>query len=96
MDIVSLIIQIISGVVGGNVAGMSKQGMGPALNSVVGGVGGVVLGQILAAITGEPTAATAGGALDLPAIISSIAGGGIGGAVLTFVVGLIKSKLAPK
>lgn len=97
MDIISLIIQIISGVVGGNAAGMSKQGMGPLLNSILGGVGGVVLGQILASFTGDQSLAHAGtaGTLDLPAIISSVVGGGAGGAVLTFIVGLIKNKLQP-
>lgn len=94
MDIVSLVIQVISGVVGGNAAGMSKQSMGPLLNSIFGGVGGVIVGQILAAITGEPGAAmAAGGSLDMAAIISSIVGGGAGGAVLTFVAGFIKSKM---
>lgn len=94
MDIVSLVIQIISGVVGGNAAGMSKQSMGPLLNSIFGGVGGVIVGQILAAITGEPgTAVVGGGSLDMAAIISSIVGGGAGGAVLTFVAGFIKSKM---
>ncbi|WP_236176317.1 hypothetical protein [Pseudomonas qingdaonensis] len=94
MDIVSLVIQVISGVVGGNAAGMSKQRMGPLLNSIFGGVGGVIVGQIRAAITGEPGAAMgAGGSLDMAAIISSIVGGGAGGAVLTFVAGFIKSKM---
>ncbi|TDF81892.1 hypothetical protein [Pseudomonas sp. H9] len=96
MDIVSLVVQIIAGVIGGNAVGMSKQGMGPGLNSVVGGIGGVVLGQIIAAITGQPGAAAAGGGLDLPALISSIIGGGAGGAVLTFIIGLIKSKMHPQ
>ncbi|MDD0977158.1 hypothetical protein [Pseudomonas fontis] len=97
MDIVSLIVQIIAGVVGGNAAGMSKQGMGPLLNSIFGGVGGVVLGQIVAAMTGEPgTVAAAGGGLDIPGLISSIIGGGAGGAVLTFIAGFIKSKMHPQ
>ncbi|MGH8381964.1 hypothetical protein [Pseudomonas sp.] len=96
MDIVSLVVQVIAGVVGGNAVGMSKQSMGPGLNSVVGGIGGVVLGQIIAAITGEPAAAAAGGGVDLAALISSIIGGGAGGAVLTFIIGLIKSKMHPQ
>ena len=40
---ITLIIQIISGAVGGNLAGLSKQGLGSGLNTVVGGVGGLVL-----------------------------------------------------
>ncbi|MDN7142449.1 hypothetical protein KC131_17520 [Pseudomonas sp. JQ170] len=96
MDIVSLVVQIIAGVVGGNAVGMSKQSMGPGLNSIVGGIGGVVLGQIIAAVTGEPGAAAAGGGVDLAALISSIVGGGAGGAVLTFIIGLIKSKMHPQ
>ncbi|MFJ4374613.1 hypothetical protein ACIP1T_18660 [Pseudomonas japonica] len=95
MDIISLAVQVISGVVGGNAAGMTKHGLGPLLNSILGGVGGVVVGQILATLTGDQSLAQAGaeGSLDLPAIISSVIGGGAGGAVLTWVVGFIKSKM---
>ncbi len=89
---ITLIIQIISGAVGGNLAGLSKQGLGSGLNTVVGGVGGLVLGQIVSAISGMP----AGGALDVAAVGSNIVGGGVGGLVLTFVVGWIKNKMAAK
>ena len=98
MDFIGLAVQIISGAVGGNAAGtLSKQGMGPVLNSVLGGVGGVVLGQVLAAVTGDQSLSQAGaeGSLDLPVIISSVIGGGAGGAVLTWVVGFVKSKMQP-
>lgn len=95
MDIISLVVQIISGMVGGNAAGLSKEGMGPLLNSILGGFGGVVVGQVLAHLTGDQSLAQAGaqGSLDIPAIISSVIGGGAGGAVLTWVVGFIKSKM---
>ena len=89
---ITLIIQIISGAVGGNIAGLSKQGLGFGLNTLVGGVGGLVLGQIVSAISGMP----AGGALDVAAVGSNIVGGGVGGLVLTFVVGWIKNKMAAK
>ncbi len=98
MDFIGLIIQIISGAVGGNAAGgLSKQSLGPLLNSVLGGVGGVVLGQVLAALSGDQSLAQPGtdGSLDLPAILSSVIGGGAGGAVLTWVVGFIKNKMQP-
>jgi uncharacterized membrane protein YeaQ/YmgE (transglycosylase-associated protein family) len=92
MDIVSIVLQIISGVIGGNLAGMSKHSMGSMLNSIVGGVGGIIVGQLLATITGD-TSTVPGSSMDLSSLISSIVGGGAGGAVLTYVVGLIKSRL---
>ena len=58
---ISLLVQIISGVIGGNVAGMTKQSLGTGLNTMLGGIGGLVLGQVAAALTG-----TSGGeALDV-------------------------------
>lgn len=90
--LISLLVQIISGAVGGNLAGMTKQSLGTGLNTFVGGVGGLVLGQIVSAFTG-----TSGGeALDVAAVGSNIVGGGIGGLVLTWIVGFIKQKLAAK
>lgn len=89
---ISLLVQIISGVVGGNVAGMTKQSLGTGLNTMLGGIGGLVLGQVAAALTG-----TSGGeALDVAAVGSNIVGGGVGGLLLTWVVGFIKSKMAAK
>ena len=89
---ISLLVQIISGAVGGNLAGMTKQSLGTGLNTVIGGVGGLVLGQIVAALTG-----TSGGeALDVAAVGGNIVGGGVGGLVLTWVVGFIKSKMVAK
>ncbi|MBY8947063.1 MULTISPECIES: hypothetical protein [unclassified Pseudomonas] len=90
--LISLLVQIISGAVGGNLAGMTKQSLGTGLNTFLGGVGGLVLGQIVSALTG-----TSGGeALDVAAVGSNIVGGGVGGLVLTLVVGFIKSKMAAK
>ena len=88
--LISLVVQIISGAVGGNLAGMSKQSLGTGLNTLIGGVGGLVLGQIVSVLTGT----SSGEALDVAAVGSNIVGGGIGGLVLTWVVGFIKQKLA--
>ncbi len=89
---ISVLVQIISGAVGGNVAGMTKQSLGTVLNTMLGGVGGLVLGQLVSALTG-----TSGGeALDVAAVGGNILGGGVGGAVLTWVVGFIKQKLDAK
>jgi hypothetical protein len=98
MDIVGLIIQLIAGAVGGNVAGKaySKFDMGGAGNSIVGAIGGVVLGQIIERVTGgavpADAAATATQGLDLAGILSSLIGGGAGGAVLSGIVGAIKNR----
>ncbi|MGY2273478.1 MULTISPECIES: hypothetical protein [Pseudomonas] len=89
---ISLLVQIISGAIGGNLAGAIKPNMSAGLNSLVGGVGGLVLGQILAAIFGT----TGGDALNVAALGSNIVGGGVGGLVLTFIVGFIKQKMAAK
>ena len=89
---ISLLVQIISGAIGGNIAGMTKEGLGTGLNTLIGGVGGLVLGQIVAALTGN----SSGEALDVAAVGGKILGGGIGGLVLTWVVGFIKSKMAAK
>ncbi len=89
---ISLLLQIISGAVGGNLAGMTKQSLGTGLNTMLGGVGGLILGQVVSALTG-----TSGGeTLDVAAVGSNIVGSGIGGLVLTWVVGFIKNKMAAK
>ena len=51
-EIVGLIIEIIAGIIGGNAAGagMKNANLGTAGNSIVGGIGGLVLGQILGAL----------------------------------------------
>ena len=94
MNIVSLIVQLISGAVGDNVAGaaMKQNSLGPIGNSIAGIVGGGLGGTILQAVMG----AASGGSMDLGTIVSNIAGGGIGGAMLMAVIGLIKNAMAKK
>ncbi len=100
--IIGLIIEIIAGAIGGNAAGaaVKNYSLGPAGNSIAGGIGGLVLGQILAALgLGEPSMATEGAAtapgagLDIGALIGQLVGGGAGGAVLTIIVGLVKNMM---
>jgi len=92
--IIGLIIQLISGAVGGNVAGalLKNLSLGTAGNSIAGIIGGGIGGQLLGML-GAGGAAAAGG-LDLAGIISSIAGGGVGGGVLMAIVGLLKGLFA--
>ncbi|MFM0636250.1 hypothetical protein PQQ63_06045 [Paraburkholderia metrosideri] len=96
MNLTSLIIQLISGAVGGNVAGslLSKFNLGPIGNSVAGILGGGLGGQLVSMLTGAAAPGAGTGGLDLSSILSNIGGGGIGGAVLMVVVGLIKAKMS--
>ncbi len=95
MDL-GLIIQLISGAVGGNAAGslMKNADLGPVLNSIVGILGGGLGGQLLSML-GVGGAEAAGG-LDIASVITQVASGGIGGGVLLAIVGLIKNAMAKK
>lgn len=94
MDIVGLIIQLISGAVGGNIAGslLKKFSLGTVGNSIVGILGGGLGGQILGML-GLGGGGAEAGSLDLGSIVSSIAGGGVGGGVLMVIIGFIRQAL---
>lgn len=108
MDIVNLLITLASGLAGGNVAGaaMQDKGLGTVGNSVTGVLGGGaghyimqalnLLGTVATATAAShaaPEAAHAANGLDLSSLITNIAGSGVGGAVLTAAVALIKNAL---
>jgi uncharacterized membrane protein YeaQ/YmgE (transglycosylase-associated protein family) len=95
MDITSLIIEAVSGAVGGNVAGaaMKESSLGTVGNSIAGIVGGGLGGTILQTVMGT---AAAGGGLDLQSILTNVGGGGVGGAILMAIIGIIKNKMAAK
>jgi hypothetical protein len=92
MDLVGLIVQLVSGAVGGNLAGAALKNfsLGPAGNSIVGVLGGGIGGQILTMLMGGAPA----GGLDAAGIVSSIAGGGVGGGLLMTIVGLVRKAMA--
>ena len=96
MNIVALIIQLISGAVGGNIAGaiLKKYDLGPLGNSIAGIIGGGLGGQLLSMLGAGGAGAAAAGGLDIGSIVSSIAGGGVGGAVLMVIIGIIKQAMA--
>ena len=96
MDMTTLtpiIVQLIAGAVGGNAAGavLKDQSLGTAGNTVSGAVGGIG-GGILASLIPAIAAAAGGNGIDL----QNIAGGGIGGIILTIIVGVIKNSMAKK
>ncbi len=87
-----LIIQLVSGAAGGNLAGslMKNLSLGTLWNSVAGIVGGGIGGQVLSALG----LAMGSGAMDIGSILSMVAGGGVGGGALMAVIGLIKKAMA--
>ncbi|WP_298625905.1 hypothetical protein [uncultured Legionella sp.] len=94
MDIVSLIIQAISGLVGGNVAGsaLKDKSLGAIGNSVIGLLGGGLGGYVMKLIEGA--SATGMQDLDIQSIIASIVSGGVGGGALTAIIGFIKKAMS--
>lgn len=93
MDIALLILQLISGAFGGNVAGalLRKFSLGTMGNAIAGIVGGGIGGQLLG--LAFPTAAS-GGVLDQTAIITQILGCGVSGGILTGILGAIRNATA--
>jgi hypothetical protein len=95
--IIGLIIQLISGAVGGNIAGaaMKQYNLGTIGNSIAGLIGGGVGAQIIGALVGGGTGTDLGGAggLDIGSIIGQVASGGVGGGILMVIVGLIKQAM---
>ncbi len=81
-----LIINLISGAVGGNVVGavLKKLSLGTVGNSLAGIVGGGLGGQILGMLGG-------GG---LEGIVGQLASGGAGGGALMVIIGLIKKMMS--
>lgn len=90
-----LIIQLISGAVGGNAAGslMKNLSLGTLWNSVVGIAGGGLGGYLLSMISPELGAAATSGGMDIGSILGSVAGGGVGGGALLAIVGMIKKAM---
>ena len=97
--IIGIVIQLVAGALGGNAAGagVKQYSLGTAGNSIAGAIGGLILGQVLAAMgIGEPGMAAAEGApaaggMDVGALVAQVVGGGAGGAILTLIVGAIKN-----
>ncbi len=88
-----LIISLIAGAVGGNVAGalLKNFSLGTALNAVVGIIGGGLGSQLLG--LGGPMLGADGGGMDVGALIGNLAGSGVGGGILMIIVGMIKGML---
>lgn len=101
MDIVSLIVTLLSGAAGGNIAGaVSKDtNLGTLGNTIAGALGGTGSSWIAQAIGLLGTAAAATGAasttpeLDIGALLGNVATSGVGGAAITAIAALIKNSM---
>jgi hypothetical protein len=91
----ALIIQIVSGAVGGNLAGslLKDKSLGTLGNSVAGILGGAAGGQLLGLLVPALGAAATGGGTDIASIIGQIAGGGVGGGALMAIVGFARQAM---
>ncbi len=101
-----LIIQLVTGALGGNVAGklLKNLSLGTVGNSIAGILGGGLGGQLIgmlglggAAATGtDATAATEAvvGGMDMSSILGSVAGGGVGGGVVMAIIGAVKKAIS--
>lgn len=89
MDYVNLIIGLVSGIVGGNIAGgaMKEKGLGAVGNSITGFLGGGLGALLLQALNlyNQP------GDIDIGSILSNVGSGGVGGAILMLIVAFIKN-----
>jgi uncharacterized membrane protein YeaQ/YmgE (transglycosylase-associated protein family) len=96
MNLVGLIIQLISGAVGGNIAGsvLKQYDLGALGNSLAGIVGGGIGGQLLTMLLGGGAAAAASGNLDIGSIVTQVLGGGVGGGVLMIIIGIIRQAMS--
>lgn len=98
--IVSLIVQLIAGGVGGNITAqvVKKADLGMAGNTIVGAVGGLIgtwlVGLLpgLGGLVGVMADTTAG--LNIGVLVGQGVAGLIGGGLLTAIAGLIKSSMA--
>lgn len=86
MDLTSLLIQAVSGAVGGNLGGLlnKAKSLGPLLNSVLGAVGGVGGGQVL----GGPLTDLLGG----NAAVGNGGAAALVGLLLPLIAGYLKKK----
>jgi len=83
MDLTNLLVQVVSGAIGGSAAGgIAKQySLGTLGNAIAGAIGVGIVGQLVGTFVGQAVEGWAG----------NIGGGAIGGIILTLLVGLIRN-----
>ena len=91
--ITDLIIQAVAGGVGGTAAGsiLKDLSLGKPGDAISGAIGGGLVGQILSAVLGGGGAEVGG--MDVAAVVKDIVGGGVGGAVVMAIIGMLRNAM---
>ncbi len=100
MDILNLLVTLIGGAVGGNVAGPATQDkdlgvLGNTISGIVGGTAGAYIMQILGILGATAGATSTPGleSIDWSSILATLGVSGGSGAVVTAIVAYIKSAM---
>ncbi|OAI22919.1 hypothetical protein A1351_20335 [Methylosinus sp. R-45379] len=95
--LINLIIQLFAGAAGGSgVAKANKSfDLGPIANAIIGALGGAGGGSILTSLI-PALAGAAGNGFDIAVFAGQLVGGGVSGAIVTAIVGLIRNALVQK
>lgn len=94
MDLVSIIINLISGGIGGNVAGatMKDKSLGALGNSIAGAIGGTAGALILQAVGVLNSVGM--GDMSISTILGLAGSSAVGGGIITAIIGMIKNKMS--
>jgi len=90
-NLIAIIVQLVSGGIGGNIAGIAnKLSLGPTGNSIAGAIGGILGGQGMQQLLGTTADSALSGA------VGQAAGSGVAGIILTAIIGFIRNAFAKK
>ena len=96
MDWIGIIVQLVTGVLGGVGTGKAVKSVdlgnvGNVISGAIGGVGGTWLAPLIPGLSDMLTGAAAPGGMDIGALVTQGISGLVGGGVLTAIVGAIKN-----
>lgn len=96
MDLAGLAINLVSGVIGGNILGAAwkEKSLGTLGNSIAGLVGGAAGAYIMQAVGLLQTFGLAD--MSIGSLLGNVGSAGVGGAILTAIIGMIKKSMANK
>jgi uncharacterized membrane protein YeaQ/YmgE (transglycosylase-associated protein family) len=98
MDILPLITVIVSGAIGGNLAGsfMPKVSMGKITNTIVGAIGGGLGGYLFDMVGMSGSGVPGSGANDFRNIATTFFAGSLSGGTVMLIIGYVKQMMSKK